>query len=84
MLKRIIARKEYVVFGLAKTRRELDDEGTEEQVKIFSHRFMHKGKSTGAAVPFCIAITKGCENQLDTCLVKLKLGQKKNIFKYSF
>ena len=77
-------RKEFVVFGLAKTCIELEDERTKEEFKFFSHRFMHGGKSAGIAVPFCIAITKGCEKQLDACLTKLKLEQKKNIFKYAF
>jgi hypothetical protein len=77
-------KKDFVVFGLAKTCSELEDKLTEEQFKFFSHRFMHGGKSSGSAVPFCIAITKGCEKQLDACLTKLKLEQKKNIFKYAF
>jgi hypothetical protein len=77
-------KKDFVVFGLAKTCTELEDELTEEQFKFFSHRFMHGGKSSGSAVPFCIAITKGIEKQLDACLTKLKLDQKKNIFKYAF
>jgi len=77
-------KKEFVVFGLAKTCNDLVDEQTEEQVKFFANRFMHKGKSARAAVPLCIAITKGCEDRLDSCLVKLKLDRKKNIFKYAF
>ena len=77
-------KKEFVVFGLAKTCNELGKAQTEEEFKYFSRRFMPKGKSKGIAVPFCIAITKGCENQLDACLSKLKLDQKKNIFKYAF
>ena len=77
-------KKDFVVFGLAKICSELEDELTEEQFKFFSHRFMHGGKSSGSAVPFCIAITKGCEKKLDACLIKLKLEQKKNIFKYAF
>ena len=76
--------KEFVVFGLAKTCRELEEKRTEEEFKFFSHRFMPRGKSAGTAVPFCIAITKGCEKQLDACLTKLKLEGKKNIFKYAF
>ncbi len=77
-------KKDFVVFGLTKTCSELDDERTEQLFKLFSHRFMHKGKSAGAAVPLCIAITKGCEKQLDACLRKLKLNRNKNIFKYAF
>jgi hypothetical protein len=77
-------KKEFVVFGLAKTCVDLNDERTEEHFKFFSHRFMHKGKSAGVAVPLCIAITKGCEKQLDDCLMKLKLDRKKNVFKYVF
>lgn len=77
-------RKEFVVFGLAKTCEDLDNEQTEEQFKLFSNRFMRGGKSAKAAVPLCIAITKGCEPQLDACLVRLKLNQQKNIFRYAF
>ena len=77
-------KKEFVVFGLAKTCTDLAKEQTEVQFKIFANRFMSKGKSKGAAVPCCIAITKGCEEQLDGCLLKLKLDKKKNIFKYAF
>lgn len=77
-------RREFVVFGLAKTWDELDDGQTEEQFKFFSRRFMPKGKSKGATVPFCIAITKGCEAKLEAFLSKLKLDQKKNIFRFAF
>jgi hypothetical protein len=77
-------KKEFVIFGSANTCADLANEQTEVQFKIFSNRFMHKGKSKGVAVPFCIAITKGCENLLDDCLKKLKLDRKKNIFKYAF
>jgi hypothetical protein len=77
-------KKEFAVFGLAKTCTDLAKEQTEVQIKIFACRFMYKGKSKGAAVPLCIAITKGCEKQLDDCLSKLKLNRKKNIFKYAF
>jgi hypothetical protein len=76
--------KEYVIFGLAKTCNELSKKEIQEQFKMFSKRFMHKGKAKGAMVPLCIAITKGCEDQLDACLKKLKLDSKKNIFKYAF
>jgi hypothetical protein len=77
-------RKEFVIFGLAKTCDELDNEQTEEQFKFFSHRFMREGKSAKAGVPFCIAVSKGCEVQLDACLCKLKLDRKKNIFRFAF
>jgi hypothetical protein len=77
-------KKEFVVFGLAKTCSELDSVQIGREFKIFAGRFMHKGKARGKAVPLCIAITRGCENQLDTLLVKLKLDQKKNVFKYAF
>ncbi len=77
-------KKEYVVFGIAKTCEEIDNEQTEEQFKLFSSRYMSSGKSKGAAVPFCIAISKGCEKQLEACLKKLKLDQKKNIFLFAF
>lgn len=77
-------RREFVIFGLAKTCDELDNEQTEEQFKFFSHRFMREGKSTKVAVPFCIAVSKGCEVQLETRLFKLKLDQKKNIFRFAF
>jgi len=83
-VKAVNRKKDFVVFGLAKTCSELEDKLTEEQFKFFSHRFMHGGKSSGSAVPFCIAITKGWEKQLDAFLTKLKLEQKKNIFKYAF
>ncbi len=36
--------KEFIVFGLAKTCSELEDELTKEQFKLFSHRFMHGEK----------------------------------------
>lgn len=77
-------KKQYLVFGLAKTCEELADPKTEEQFKVLANRYMPKGKSARAAVPFCIAITKGCENQLETCLKKLKIDQKKNVFLYAF
>lgn len=77
-------RREFIVFGLAKTCDELDNDQTGEQFKLFSHRFMPDGKSKGAAVPLCIAVTKGCETKLDAYLVRLKLNRRKNIFLYSF
>ena len=77
-------KKEYVVFGVAATCEELGTQQTDDQFKMFSSRFMAKGKSHGAAVPFCIAISKGCENQLETCLKTLHLDRKKNIFLYAF
>ena len=77
-------KKEFIVFGLAKTCIELGKAQTEEEFKYFSRRFMPKGKSKGKAVPFCIATTKGCENQLDACLKNLKLDKAKNIFKFAF
>jgi hypothetical protein len=77
-------KKEFVVFGLAKTCNELAEKITEEQFNFFTHRFMHSGKSARVPVPFCIAITQGCEKQLETCLKKLKLDQKKNIFLFAF
>jgi hypothetical protein len=83
-VKAYSGKKEFVVFGLAKTCNELDNEQTEEHFKFFASRFMSKGKSKGAAVPLCIATTKGCEDQLDAVLKKLKLDRKKNIFKYAF
>jgi hypothetical protein len=76
--------KEFVVFGVVKTCSELANEQTKGEFKIFAGRFMHKGKARGKVVPLCIAIAKGCENQLDALLVKLKLDQKKNVFKYAF
>ena len=83
-LKAYNPRKEFVIFGLVKTCDELDNEQTEEQFKFFSHRFMRGGKSAKAAVPFCIAVSKGYEVQLEACLCKLKLDQKKNIFRFAF
>ena len=77
-------KKEFVVFGIAKTCNELTEKLTEEQFKFFTHRFMHKGKSAKAPVPFCIAITKGCEKQLEACLKKLKLDHKMDIFLFAF
>ena len=77
-------KKDYVAFGVAATCDELNSEATEEKFKLFSSRFMSGGKSKGVAVPLCIAISKGCEPQLETCLRSLKLDQKKNIFLYAF
>lgn len=77
-------KKQYVVFGLAKTCEELTAPQTEEQFKVLANRYMPSGKSARAAVPFCIAITKGCENQLEASLKKLNLDQKKNVFLYAF
>jgi len=77
-------KKDYVVFGVAKTPNELCDKRTEALFNIFSSRYMSKGKSKGIAVPFCIAIAKGSEKQLESCLKKLKLDQKKNIFLYAY
>ncbi len=77
-------KKEYVVFGVAATCDELGTQQTEDQFKMFSSRFMRSGKSHGAAAPFCIAISKGCEKQLETCLKTLQLDRKKNIFLYAF
>ena len=77
-------RKDYVVFGVAASCDDLQNELTEEKFKLFSSRYMASGKAKGSAVPLCIAITIGCEKQLETCLEKLKIGQKKNIFLYAF
>src|SRR5208337_5206552 len=71
-------KKEYVVFGVAATCDELDTQQTEDRFKMFSSRFMRSGKSHGVAVPLCIAISKGCEKQLETCLKTLQLDRKKN------
>lgn len=77
-------KKELNVIGEAKTADDFDNERTEDQFKKFSNRMMTDGKSKGATVPFCIAITKGSEKQLDDCLKKLGLDQKQNIYRYSF
>ena len=76
--------KDFVVFGLAKTLEDLCNEETEKAFKLFSHRFMASGKAKGVAVPFCIAITKGSEKQLEAILIKLKLDKRKNIFRFAF
>ena len=77
-------RKEYVVFGLAVTCSDLDNKVGEERFKLFSSRYISKGKSAKAAAPLCIAVTKGCEPKLDAHLAELKLDQKKNVFRYAF
>ena len=77
-------KKDFVVFGLVKISEDLCNEQTEEEFKLFSCRFMSKGKAKGVAVHFCIAITKGSEKQLETILIKLKLDKKKNVFRFAF
>ena len=77
-------KKDYVVFAVAATCEELASEATLERLKVFSGRYMSAGKSKGAEVPLCIAISKGCEPQLEACLRNLKLDKKKNIFLYAF
>jgi hypothetical protein len=77
-------KKDFVVFGLAKTLEDLGNEETEEAFKLFSHRFMASGKAKGVAVPFCIAVTNGSERQLDAILIKLNLDKRKSIFRFAF
>jgi hypothetical protein len=83
-IKAFNRKKEYIAFGVAKTCTALASKQTEKQLKVLANRYMRSGKSAKAAVPLCIAISKGCEPQLEACLTKLKLEQKKNIFRYAF
>lgn len=76
--------EELNAIGEAKTCDDLDSERTEEQFKIFSHREMTGGQSKGKAVPFYIAITEGCEDELGETLKKLGLDKKSNIYRLSF
>jgi hypothetical protein len=70
--------------GEAKTCDDLDNERTKEQFKVFSNREMSGGKSKGIDVPFYIAITKGCEKELEEVLHNLGLDKKSNIHRVSF
>jgi hypothetical protein len=76
--------KEFNVIGEAKTYDDFSNDRTKEQFKIFSNREMGEGKSKGTTVPFCIAITKGSEQQLEDCLKEIGLDQKKNIYRLPF
>jgi len=71
-------------YGEAKTCDDLDSERTKEQIKVFSNRVMTSGKSKDKDVPFYIAITKGCEDELGETLKKLGLDKKTNIYQLSF
>jgi len=70
--------------GEAKTCDDLNNERTKEQFKVFSNRMMKKGKSEGKSVPFYIAITEGCEEELEETLKNLNLDRKANIYRVSF
>jgi hypothetical protein len=70
--------------GEAKTCEDLTSERTKEQFKVFSSRSMSDGKSKGKDVPFYIAITKGCEKELENVLRELSLDKKPNVIRLSF
>lgn len=59
--------------GEAKTSDDLGNDRTKEQFKVFSNREMTGGKSKGKDVPFYIAITKGCEEELEDVLKSLDI-----------
>ncbi len=75
---------EYIVIGLAKTLDDFDNKRTEDQFEKFSHLVVNSGKNKGKTVPFFIAITKGSEKQLDTCLIKLGFAKRTNIYRWPF
>lgn len=76
--------EEINAIGEAKTCDDLDNDRTKEQFKVFSNRVTTGGKSKGKDVLFYIAITKGCEKELEETLKSLSLDKKPNIYRVSF
>lgn len=70
--------------GEAKTCDDLDNERTNEQLKVFSNRIMASGNLKGQTVPFYIGIPKACIQQLKDLLKKLGLDKKSNIYMVYF
>jgi len=68
-----------LAIGEAKTCDDLDNERTNEQFKVFSHREMISGNSKGQTVPFYIGIPKACIEQLKQRLKALGLDQRTNV-----
>lgn len=68
-----------LAIGEAKTCDDLDNDRTNEQFKVFSHRQMISGNSKGQAVPFYIGIPQVCIEELKQRLKILGLNQRTNV-----
>jgi hypothetical protein len=68
-----------IAIGEAKTCDDLDNDRTNDQLKIFSSRSVANGIAKGQTCPFYIGIPKSCIDALKQNLKKLGLDQKTNI-----
>lgn len=67
------------VIGEAKLCDDLDSEMTKKQFSVFSMREMATGSLQSWPVPFYIAISKGCEDKLESTLKELGIDRKPHI-----
>lgn len=71
--------QQLIAIGEAKTESDLNNEQTDDQFRLFSNLTVGSGISNGAAIPFYIATTKGCENQVRASLTRLGINERTNI-----
>ncbi|MGE5187768.1 MAG: hypothetical protein ACM3JE_01945 [Betaproteobacteria bacterium] len=68
-----------IAIGEAKTPDDLDNEQTDNKLRLFSNLTVGSGISNGATIPFYIATTKGNENQVLAALTRLCISERTNI-----
>jgi hypothetical protein len=71
--------QQLIAIGEAKILSDLDNEQTDDQFRLFSNLTVGSGISNGAAIPFFIATTKGCENRVIAALTRLGIVGRINI-----
>jgi hypothetical protein len=68
-----------VAIGEAKTCDDLDNDRTNDRLKLFSSCLMGSGSLEGQAIPFYIGIPKDCVGQLKQRLTALGIDRKLNV-----
>ncbi|MFY9300545.1 MAG: hypothetical protein WAO91_05090 [Candidatus Nitrosotenuis sp.] len=72
-------KKQLGYIGKAKTRAELVEKTTKEQLSDFSKRLMKTGNSERARLPFFIAVPHDCNSKITQTLKELHLDSRDNI-----
>jgi hypothetical protein len=71
--------QQLIAIGEAKTPRDLDNEQTDDQFRLFSNLTVGSGISNGATIPFFIATTKGYEKRVRVALKRLGIDERTSI-----
>jgi hypothetical protein len=71
--------QQIIAIGVAKTPIDLDNKGTDDQLRLFSNLTVGSGISNGQTIPLYIATTKGNENKVSAALIRLGLNERTHI-----